>query len=172
MFCAETLSHEFQSLQRLFTATCPTIPLCNPTTDRCGLMSHLNQHWTLTHQTCTADLSLLSRSMIPDPGTGSSNWPTKQWTRTQASNTNCNNCKRCGAPVTPSVILEQHRVVLEAHNLMRQEAAQKTRHYFTGRHAWSPEWQLKKDKILLWQLCLKRFDREKKPQPRFLRRMM
>ena len=55
---------------------------------------------------------------------------------------------------------------------MRLEVARKTRHYFNGRHAWSPEWKLKKDKILLWQLCLKRFNPDCKTQPRFLRRMM
>ena len=67
-------------------------------------------------------------------------------------------------------VIATHTALLEENNKIRRIAAEKARHFFQDKYAWSPEWKAYKRPIQLWKLALKHFYR--RVQGRLLRRLM
>ena len=67
-------------------------------------------------------------------------------------------------------IMIQHSHILKHSVRIRLEAARKTRHIYSGKWAWSPEWRKLERQVKLWRVAKQRFHR--RIRGRYLRRLM
>ena len=67
-------------------------------------------------------------------------------------------------------IILQHSQLLKNLNVVRLEAARRTRHIYAGAYEWSPEWRKRESQVKLWRVAKKRF--HQRIRGRHLRRLM
>ena len=67
-------------------------------------------------------------------------------------------------------IIGMHASVLHELTEVKRWASNKAKKSFFGKYAWSPAWKEYKLPTVLWQKVLKRFDKNVKVQPKFIKR--
>ena len=81
------------------------------------------------------------------------------------------NLKRMRTDHSPlEAVIALHASIIHESNKAKHWAAKKTRRYFLGKYAWSPEWKAAKIPLLFWKLVLKR-KRGGKVKRDYLRRL-
>lgn len=72
---------------------------------------------------------------------------------------------------TLEAVIALHASIVTDSNRIRHWAAAKTKKVFSGKYAWSPEWQQAKAPVLLWKMVLKRL-KGGTVKSKFLKRLM